>query len=66
MGPGSSGSLPPSITAGSPQVSSGSGIPIPSKPVVISNSTRAQSPQVRSFYCTQSHYSHVAYNLVTQ
>ena len=51
MGPVSSGALPPSVTPGSAQVSSGPGIPIPSKPVVISNSTRVQSPQVRRFCC---------------
>ena len=51
MGPVSSGALPPSVTPGSAQVSSGPGIPIPSKPVVMSNSTRVPTPQVRRLCC---------------
>ena len=48
MGPGSSGPLPPTVNPGLPQASSGpAGIPVPSKPGVLSNSARAPSPQVR-------------------
>ena len=46
MGLGSSGPVPPSMAPGPPQVSSGPGLPMPSKPGVMVNSTRPQTPQV--------------------
>ena len=49
MGPGGSGSLPPTINPGLPQASGGpAGIPVPSKPGALLNSARVPSPQVRN------------------
>ena len=55
MAPGSSGPLPPPGAPGAPQsagahISSGSGITVPSKPGVMSNSSRPQTPQVSTIY----------------